>query len=62
MALHQSTLAQRVASYPDLLRVLLVVAAVLVVMAVATVIFGVQGTGPGYDIVPDPAAGLGLPF
>ncbi|HEX7471757.1 MAG TPA: hypothetical protein VF323_01645 [Candidatus Limnocylindrales bacterium] len=62
MALHQSTLAQRVASYPDLLRALLIVAAVIVLMLVATVIFGVHDTGSAYDIVPDPASGVGLPF
>jgi hypothetical protein len=61
MALHQTTLGQRVASYQDLVRVLLIVAAVIVLMLVATAIFGVQQTGPSYEIVPDPA-GLGLPF
>jgi hypothetical protein len=62
MALHQGTLGQRAASYQDLVRVLLIVAAVIVLMLVATVIFGVQQTGPSYEIVPDPASGLGLPF
>jgi len=62
MALHQSTLGKRAASYPDLVRVLLIVAAVIVLMLVLTAIFGVQQTGPSYEIVPDPASGLGLPF
>jgi len=60
MALHRTTLGQRAASYQDLVRVLFIVAAVIVLMLV--MIFGVQPTGPSYEIVPDPAAGLGLPF
>jgi len=47
---------------PDFLRALLIVAAVIVVMIVLTAIVGVQQTGPSYQIVPDPASGLGLPF
>jgi hypothetical protein len=62
MALHQSTLGQRIASNQDLVRALLIVAAVIVLMLVMTAIFGVQQTGPSYEIVPDPASGLGLPF
>src|SRR5450759_830200 len=62
MALHRTTLGQRAASYQDLVRVFFIVAAVIVLMLVMTVIFGVQQTGPSYEIVPDPAAGLGLPF
>ena len=62
MALQGTTLGQRVASYPDLVRVLLIVVAVIVLMLVLTAIFGVQQTGPSYEIVPDPASGLGLPF
>jgi hypothetical protein len=62
MALHQSTLGQRVASHQDLVRVLLIVAAVIVLMLVMTALFGVHQTGPSYQIVPDPAGGLGLPF
>ncbi len=62
MALHRTTLGQRAASYPELLRVLLVVAAVIVLMLVMTVIFGVHQAGPSYELVPDPAAGLSLPF
>ena len=61
MALHQRTLGQRLGSYQDLIRVLVIVAAVIVLMLAANVIFGVQQTSPSYEIVPDPA-GLGLPF
>lgn len=62
MALYRTTLGQRADSYRDLVRVLLIVAAVIVVMLVLSAIFGVQQTGPSYQIVPDPASGLGLPF
>ncbi len=62
MALQHPALGQRVASNQDLLRALLIVAAVIVMMVVLTVVFGVQQTGPSYQIVPDPASGLGLPF
>ena len=62
MAFQHSMLGKRAASYPDLVRVLLIVAAVIVLMLVLTAIFGVQQTGPSYEIVPDPASGLGLPF
>ena len=59
MALHQN-IGQR-ATYQDLVRVLLVIAAVIAVMAVVTAILGVQVAGPAYSIVPDPA-GVTLPF
>ena len=62
MALQRTTLGQRAASYPDFVRVLVLVAAVIVLMLVLTAIFGVQQVGPSYQIVPDPASGLGLPF
>jgi len=62
MTLQRMTLGQRAASYQDLVRVLLIVTAVIVIMLVLTAIFGVQQTGPSYQIVPDPASGLGLPF
>lgn len=61
MALHQSSLAQRVASHQDLLRVLLVVAVVLLMLAL-TAAFGIHQGVPSYQIVPDPAGGAGLPF
>ncbi|MDR3544199.1 MAG: hypothetical protein P4L30_00335 [Candidatus Limnocylindrales bacterium] len=62
MALQHPTLGQRVASNQDLVRALLIVAAVIVLMIVLTAVVGVQQTGPSYQIVPDPASGLGLPF
>ena len=62
MALQRSILGKRAASYPDLVRVLLMIAVVIVLMLVMTAIFGVQQAGPSYQIVPDPASGLGLPF
>jgi hypothetical protein len=62
MALQHPTLGKRVASNQDLVRALLIVAAVILLMIVLTAVFGVQQTGPSYQIVPDPASGLGLPF
>jgi hypothetical protein len=62
MALQRSTLGQRALFAPDLVRVLVVAAAVIVLMIVLTVVFGVQQNPPSYQIVPDPASGLGLPF
>jgi len=62
MVLQRTTLGQRAVPYRDLIRVLVIVAAVIVLMLVMTAMFGVQQTGPSYEIVPDPAAGLGLPF
>jgi len=61
MALQQTTLASRVASHPDLVRALVVLAAVIALLLVATAIFGVQVAGPSYDLTADPA-GLALPF
>ena len=61
MVLHQTTHEQRTASHQDLVRVIIIIASVIVLMLVATAIFGVQQTAPSYEIVPDPA-GLGLPF
>jgi Na+/proline symporter len=62
MALQQTTLGERATSFEDLVRVLLIIAAVIVVMIALTAVFGVGQTGPSYDIVPDPAAAAGLPF
>ena len=62
MALQQTTLQERARSHADLVRVLLTIAAVIVVMLALTAVFGVGQTGPSYEVVPDPAAGLGLPF
>ena len=62
MTLHRTTLGQRAASYRDFVRVLLIVATVIVLMLAMTVIFGVHQAPPSYQIVPDPAGVLGLPF
>lgn len=62
MTLHQSILGQQIASHQDLVRTLLIVAAVIVLMLVMTVVLGVHQAVPSYQIVPDPAGGLGLPF
>lgn len=61
MALQQLTLGAR-ASFEDIVRVLLLVAAVIVVMLALNVVFGFNGSGPPFDLTVDPAAGLGLPF
>jgi hypothetical protein len=45
-------------SHREMLRVLVIVAAALAAMAVLTVSLGVHPTGPSYDLIPDPAAGL----
>ena len=62
MALQSTAHRQRAASYQDLARVLLVIAAVVALMLVLTAIFGVHQAGLSYEIVPDPAAAVGLPF
>ena len=62
MALQRSALGTRAATSHDLVRVALILAAVIVVFLVMTAVFGMGQTGPSYDIVPDPASGLGLPF
>ena len=61
MALQQITHGQGTASYQYLVRALLVIGAVIVLMLVATAILGFQGTGPSFELTPDPA-GLALPF
>ena len=61
MAVQQSTRSGLVLDSP-ILRAILIVVAVVAVMLVATVIFGVAQLGPSYQIVPDPAAGMALPF
>lgn len=62
MALQRTVLAERIEAHLDLARVLLFVGAAIVVMLVLTVVFGWHGVAPAYQIVPDPAGGLGLPF
>lgn len=62
MALQQTTLGEKAASAADLVRVVAIIAAVIVAMIALTSVFGVNQTGPSYDVVPDPASGLSLPF
>jgi ABC-type transporter Mla subunit MlaD len=62
MTLHQATAEQQAASFHDLLRALLMAALVVAAMLALTALFGVQETGPTYDIVADPAQLSGLPF
>lgn len=62
MALHQTTLRERAASLEDVVRVLLVVAAVIVVMLALNVIFGFNGSGPFTGLNPDPGFGMSLPI
>jgi hypothetical protein len=52
----------RTSSLSTLGLALLIAAAIVAVMALLTVVFGVQAPGPIYDIVPDPAGWAGLPF
>ena len=59
MALHQTTIGPKAM---DLGRVLLIAAAVIVLLVLATAILGVQVAGPTYEIVPDPAGLSGLSF
>jgi len=58
MALHNLTDA---GSDHELIRALVIVVAIVALMLVATAAFGVQGAGPSYEIVSDPA-GVELPF
>ena len=62
MALGSTAHRQRATSYQDLVRVLLIIVAVIALMLVLTALFGVHHAGPSYEIVPDPAAAIGLPF
>jgi len=62
MTLLQTTDGLPAAPTRDFARVLLILAAVIVLMLVATSILGVQQTGPAYEIVPDPAHLSGLSF
>ena len=61
MALQQPTLVGST-SREDIVRVLLIIAAVIAVIIVATAVIGMQQAGPAYDLTPDPAALSGLPF
>jgi hypothetical protein len=54
------TLIDLFSSRRAMLRYLIVVAAALAVMTVLTVTLGVHQSGPSYDLITDP--GAGLPF
>ncbi len=58
MALHQTTLESRAVSIREIGRVLLVIGTAIVLMLVATVIFGVNEPGPSYELTTDPAGVL----
>jgi hypothetical protein len=62
MALQQPTLAGSTMSREGVIRVLLIIAAVIAVVIVATALIGMQQAGPAYDLTPDPAKLSGLPF
>ena len=59
MALHQPALGR---TTEDLVRVLFILAAVIAVVVIATAAFGMQISGPSYDLTVDPAHLSGLPF
>ena len=59
MALHQPALGR---TTEDLVRVLFILAAVIAVVVIATAAFGMQISGPSYDLTVDPAHVSGLPF
>lgn len=61
MSLHTSSLPQTTA-WQKLGIALVIAVAILLLMALATALLGVQVPGPLYDIVPDPAGLSGLPF
>jgi len=62
MALHRTTVGQQAAAYANLVRILLIAVAVIAAMLVLTALFGWHQVAPLYQIVPDPAGALGLPF
>ncbi len=61
MAFNPTAFGQRFAVHDDLVRVLVIVAAVLVLMIAMSFAFGVHAAGP-YVVIPDPAVGPGMPF
>ena len=61
MALNPTAFGHRLAVHEDLVRVLLIVAAVLVLMIALSFAFGVHPAGP-FVVIPDPATGPGMPF
>jgi hypothetical protein len=61
MALHNLTNVRDAAADHELIRAFVIVIAIVALMLIATAVFGVQGAGPSYEIVSDPA-GVELPF
>ena len=59
---HPLTTQAGARSSGNLVRALIVAAAIVVAMLALNVIFGVQQAGPSYDLMPDPASLSGLPF
>ena len=55
-------LGQRTTSFADVVRILLIVAAVIVVMLAFNVVFGFNGAGPFTFLNPDPGTGVSLPI
>jgi hypothetical protein len=55
-------LGQRAASFEDVVRILLIVAAIIVGMLALNVVFGFNGSGPSFELTPDPGTALGVPF
>lgn len=55
MALHQTPNQPRT---QDLYRALMIIAAIVVLIAAATIVFGFQVSGPTYEITTDPAGAL----
>jgi hypothetical protein len=60
MALGQATHTSRTITRWDLIRALVVVAAVLIAIVALLGAFGLPQMAPSYDIVPDPAGPLGF--
>jgi hypothetical protein len=53
-----STLIHPLSPRREKLRIIVIVAVALAVMALLTVVFGIHSSGPSYDLIADPAAGL----
>ncbi len=58
----QSSSSHETTSWRILGTALLIAALIVAVMLIATAVLGIAVNGPSYDIVPDPAGFLGLPF
>lgn len=62
MALQRTVLGEQIEAHLEFARVLLFIGVALVLALVLMVVFGWHGVAPSYQIVPDPAGALGLPF